>query len=107
MLSWEDVYLGLPKAIFVTTWGKPDGNKAKMGGKSLRDEQNPGPRHAWNLRSDFFGCTWKKICGKLYLRDFPGGPGIKNLTPNAGDVGLIPSQGTKIPYTMDQLSCEP
>ena len=30
-------------------------------------------------------------------RDFPGGPVVKNLPSNAGDVGLIPGWGTKIP----------
>ena len=28
--------------------------------------------------------------------DFLGGPEVKNLPHNAGDVGLIPGQGTKI-----------
>ena len=36
--------------------------------------------------------------------DFPGGLGIKNLPCNAGDAGLIPGQGTKIPSTVGQLS---
>ena len=31
-------------------------------------------------------------------RDFPGGPVVKNLLCNAGDIGLIPGQGTKIPH---------
>jgi len=29
--------------------------------------------------------------------DFPGSPAIKTLPSNAGDVGLIPGQGAKIP----------
>ena len=33
------------------------------------------------------GQAWIKI---LALGDFPGGPGVKNLAYNAGDVGLIP-----------------
>ena len=32
---------------------------------------------------------------KCQDRDFPGGPVVKNLLSNAGDVGLIPGQGTK------------
>ena len=36
--------------------------------------------------------------------DFPGGPVVKNLSYNAGDVGLIPGQGTKIPHAAGQLS---
>ena len=42
------------------------------------------------------------------LRDFPGGPVVKNLPSNAGDVGLIPGQGTKIPHqfsSVQLLSC--
>ena len=37
-------------------------------------------------------------------RDFPGGPVIKNLPSDAGDMGLIPGQGTKIPHAAGQLS---
>ena len=29
---------------------------------------------------------------------------VKNLPPNAGDVGLIPDWGTKIPHAVGQLS---
>ena len=36
--------------------------------------------------------------------DFPGGPMVKNLPCNAGDMGWIPGQGTKIPHTVEQLS---
>ena len=35
--------------------------------------------------------------------NFPGGPGVKNLPSNAGDVGLIPGRGTKIPHAVEQL----
>ena len=38
------------------------------------------------------------------LRDFPGGPVVKNLPSNAGDLGSIPGQGTKIPNAVRQLS---
>ena len=36
--------------------------------------------------------------------DFPGGPLLKNLPYDAGDVGSIPGQGTKIPHAAGQLS---
>ena len=36
--------------------------------------------------------------------DFPGGRVVKNPPCNAGDVGLIPGQGTKIPRAIVQLS---
>ena len=41
--------------------------------------------------------------GKL-MGDFPGGPVVKNPPSNARDMGLIPGQGTKIPYASEQLS---
>ena len=34
----------------------------------------------------------------------PNGPVVKNLPPNAGDVGSIPGRGTKIPHASGQLS---
>ena len=37
-------------------------------------------------------------------QDFPGGPLVTNLPCNAGDVGLIPAFGTKIPHAMEQLN---
>ena len=46
----------------------------------------------------------KKIHKDTDLRDFPGGPVVKNLPSNAGDMGLIPGQGTKIPHATGQLS---
>ena len=38
------------------------------------------------------------------IRDFPGGPVVKNPPSNAGDVGSIPGRGTKIPHATGQLS---
>ena len=36
--------------------------------------------------------------------DFPGGPVVKNPPYKAGDTGLIPGQGTKMPHAAGQLS---
>ena len=36
--------------------------------------------------------------------DFLGGPVVKNLSFSAGDVGLIPGPGTKIPNAVEQQS---
>ena len=36
--------------------------------------------------------------------DIPGGPMVKNLPCNAGDMGSIPGQGTKIPHAAEQLT---
>ena len=40
---------------------------------------------------------------KNNFRDFPGGPGAKNLPSNAGDAGSVPGRGTKIPHALGQL----
>ena len=41
---------------------------------------------------------------KIGSRDFPGGPVVKKLLCNLGDVGLIPGWGRKIPHAGEQLS---
>ena len=38
------------------------------------------------------------------LRDLPGGPVVKNLSSDLGDVGSIPDLGTKCPQAVVQLS---
>ena len=48
----------------------------------------------------YFGCTGSLLlcyssCA-LRCKDFPGGPVVKNLPSNAGDMGSIPGQETKI-----------
>ena len=45
-----------------------------------------------------------KFSQKIKNRDFPGGPVVKNLPSNAGDAGLIPGRGAKIPHATGQLS---
>ena len=41
---------------------------------------------------------------KSLWMDFPGGPVVKNLPANAGDMGSIPGLRTKIPHALGQLS---
>ena len=48
--------------------------------------------------------TKSEKVGSYMHRDFPGGPLIKNPPSNAGDVGSIPGQGTKIPHAVGQQS---
>ena len=43
-------------------------------------------------------------CSKLLLRDFPGGPVVKNQPSNTGDAGSIPGRETNIPHAVGQLS---
>ena len=42
----------------------------------------------------------QKLSGKKQTRDFPGGPVVKTLPSNAGDVGSIPGQRTRVPHAM-------
>ena len=49
-------------------------------------------------------CCCASNCKSYSCRDFPGGPVIKNLTCNAGNVCLIPDWGTKILHAAEQLS---
>ena len=46
----------------------------------------------------------KNTVSKKQPWDFPGGPVVKNLPSNAGDVGYIPGRGTKISQAAGQLS---
>ena len=41
---------------------------------------------------------------EVFLRDFPGGPVVKNPPYNARDMGSIPGWGTRIPHAAGQLS---
>ena len=41
---------------------------------------------------------------KILFRYFLGGPVVKKPPSNAGDMGLIPGWGTKIPHAIGQLS---
>ena len=42
--------------------------------------------------------------GKKVNMDFPGGPVVRNLPANVGEVGSIHGLGTKIPHAVGQLS---
>ena len=57
--------------------------------------------------------TQQKLREKIKEKDkekwggaFPGGPVVKNLPSNAGDEGLIPGGGTKMPQATGQLSLQ-
>ena len=41
-----------------------------------------------------------RVLLKLLIQDFPGSPVVKTLPSNAGDVGSIPGQGTKVLHAM-------
>ena len=46
---------------------------------------------------------WKHVCQKTTNREFPGGPVVKNLPSNAGDMDSIPGPG-KTPRATGPLS---
>ena len=50
--------------------------------------------------ADELAFDFKLVCSWV----FPGGPAVENLSSNAGDVGSISGQGTKILHAMGQLS---
>ena len=45
--------------------------------------------------------SWQNT--RSVYRYFPGGPVVKNLPCNAGDVGLISGRGTEVPHATEQL----
>ena len=67
--------------------------------------ENPMDRGAWQA------AVYGVAKSRTRLSDFTsllhqgsplGGPVVKNLLSNAGDVGLIPGQGIKIPHAVGQ-----
>ena len=56
-------------------------------------------------RQEVFLRPQKKVSVKI--RDSAGGPVVKNLPSNAGDVGSIPGQGLKTPHGKGQLGPQP
>ena len=63
----------------------------------------PQSQIGWTRMS--LSLSFKFSVKKSVAGDFSGGPVVKNLPCNVRDTGLIPGQGTKIPHTMEQLSC--
>ena len=50
----------------------------------------------WKSKMEMIIPTQKILLKLNELRDFPGGPVVKNLLCNPEDIGSIPGQGTKI-----------
>ena len=72
------------------------------------------PERHWMSFTDWLECTLcpqhlllYSVHSKIVSGDFPGGPVVNNLPPNARDAGSVPSEGTKIPHTLEQLSLYP
>ena len=47
--------------------------------------------------------TWGLV-RNANIGGFPGGPVVKNIPSNAGDMGSIPGQENKFPYAVGHLS---
>ena len=63
--------------------------------------------HPTGIRGAYGICSQRKYQPRTpdpAARDFPGGPGVKNLPCNVRDIDSISGQETKIPYAGGQLS---
>ena len=60
--------------------------------------------HTFTYLAPFSGLLLLIGLKEKNCQDFPGGPVVKNLPCNAGDGGLIPGRGSKIPHAAKQLS---
>ena len=63
----------------------------------------------WNtpgvlVNEQLYWSTTQHSSVKSPTEGLPWGPVVENPSSNAGDVGWIPGQGTKIPHAMVQLS---
>ena len=81
--------------------------KNKRGGITLPDSKACNlatvTKRVWIWKRERHVVQWFRIKNSE-IGDFPSGPVVKNLPYNAGDVGSIPGQGTKIPHAVGQLN---
>ena len=90
-------------SIYLSIYLKKEGNPA------ICDNMDGPWGHCakWNKRQRKANTVWSHLyvkSKKNWTQDFPGGPVVTNPPSNAGDVGSIPGQGTKIPRAMGWLS---
>ena len=73
---------------------------------NLFDPESSPMRQAGQELSQGDGVLECQVVSESELRqgDFPGGPVVKYLPSNAGDMGLIPGWGTKILHAVGQLN---
>ena len=87
MATW----LGTSGWTVELSWGK---DQSALQGLGFCSRQEEKPLTCFKLGS---GGVWSQFL-KDGSGDFPDGPVIKTHVSNAGDVGLIPGRGTKIPH---------
>jgi len=56
------------------------------------------------ITSNHLSVHWKDVYQYAQCGDGPGDPVLKSLACNAGDLGLIPGPGTKIPHASEKVS---
>ena len=83
------------------TCGNPQHKSQKLMSSSKEDVIDEKKKR---VRDKPLGNTMRKATSKVYLRDLPGALVVKNLPSNAGDVGLIPGLGARIPHTPGKLN---
>ena len=76
-------------------------------GRRVRERDSLGVWN-WHVHTAIFKIDnqQRPVVKKFFfnLGNFLGGSVVKNLSPNAGVVGLILGMGTKVPYATGQLS---
>ena len=106
------------KHLFLDAWNRRSSWKVllEVGFKKSIDKRGQDLRKWENQSTKLFRLFHSVLQSSLFRTqillflivpkawDFPGGPVVKNLPSNAGDVGLIPDWGTKIPHATGQLS---
>ena len=56
------------------------------------------------ITSNHLSVHWKDVYQYARYGNGPGDPVLKSLACNAGDLGLIPGPGTKIPHASEKVS---
>ena len=61
----------------------------------------------WTLGFYPYPQMWDFRPRKTHPEDFPGSPAVKTWPPDAGGMGLIPSQQTKVPHALSPKNQNP
>ena len=70
--------------------------------ESLQHKSSSSPPYAPHFHTQSCViCPSTSLLHRTLGGTFPGGPVVKNLPSNTGDVGSIPDQGTKIPQAVE------
>ena len=83
---------------------KPENSKFILQGMGRWEQNELMGKYTFFGSIHFLKAHQNSTYSKHKTREIPGGPVVKNLTYNAGDVGLITGQETKIPHVVGQLS---